>query len=415
MKAKDLLNLKTGKPFSHAEGRVCIDYTDPVTNKVKERIAGKNHVYESFYCLDWKSVLNSISLHMTDYSGSLDTNFPFLLGTHVGYGEVNAGSSGTYRGAYNSANSFLAKQNGITSVSWKYQYDFTPSQVPSAVKSIGLTRQYQYANARSLIDLDNGIVPYKTWYCNALIANTTGCTVNGRYSYTCSSGVVTRTNLWLGTTTNIDISATVGTSGTMYCGYAPNTGYFYIANTSTKTIYVFTDEYVTYSTSYNYTNMYTSYWGPFYVYGTVAYTFYYSKTFVGKHDFGSNVTVSTLALAVDTAYSTRAVYAGYSSTYGNKIISFGRESYEASIIFDLASESIIGYTYNILYRPYYPTPIRYPLSSEYIFGMPMNGYYASNNDFITNAAFCIYKVPVDAPERPAGYGMTITYEVEVDF
>jgi hypothetical protein len=415
---KDILNLKTMQPFSHAEGRVCIDYTDPVTGKVKERIKGKNHVYlDSFQCTNWKVVLDNIGLHMTGHTPALDTAFPYLLGSHVGYGRVGAGSSGTYRGAYNTANSFLGRQNGITGISWKYQYDFTPTQVPGTVKKIALTNQFMSSDPVNLYYSESSTQwPFKVWKQEALINNYTGCTVEGRYSYTCSSGVVTKKDLWFNTSTMIDVSSYVGTSGTMYCGYATDTGCYYIANGSTKYVYKFIDEYVTYSASYNYTNMSTSssYWGPFYVHSGIAYAFYPSNNYICVHDFVANLTMTSITIPNDSAYSTQAVYCGYTSTYGNLIVSLGySENKDSSCIFDLTTLSVVGYMFSTTNKQSYRTPTRYPLSNDYIFGNPTYGYRMKTKEFIHNAAFCIYRVPDDAPTRPSGYGMTITYEVEV--
>ena len=416
---KDVLNLKTMRPFSHAEGRVCIDYTDPITGKIKEQVRGKNHVYlDSFQCTNWKSVLDSIGLHMTGHTAALDTTFPYLLGSHVGYGLIGSGSSGTYQGAYNSINSFLGQQNGITGISWKYQYDFTPTQVPDAVKKIALTNQYQATNPHNLHYGDSNTQwPFKLWKQEALVNNSSGCTVEGRYSYTCSAGVVTKKDLWLNTSTTIDVSSSVGTSGTMYCGYATDTGAFYIANTSTKYVYKFTDEYLTYSTAYSYTNMSTSssYWGPFYVHSGIAYAFYPPANYIRVHAFVANLAMTSITIPRDSAYSTGGAYCGYTSSHGNLIIGFSQNNNEKVAIFDLETLAVVGYTCNIAYQQSYNTPTRYPLSDDYIFGNPTYSNYMHTKEFIHNAAFCIYRVPDDAPTRPAGHGMTITYEVEVDY
>ena len=48
---------KRMKPIS-AEGKICIDLTDPITGKVKERIDAKNHIFPNALYFGWYSNLD---------------------------------------------------------------------------------------------------------------------------------------------------------------------------------------------------------------------------------------------------------------------------------------------------------------------------------------------------------------------
>lgn len=53
-------------------------------------------------------LLFQVHFCLNDSSAALDTAMPYLLGQTIGYGRPSLATSGTFRGAYNSANQVLA-------------------------------------------------------------------------------------------------------------------------------------------------------------------------------------------------------------------------------------------------------------------------------------------------------------------
>lgn len=416
----DPAKFKNIKPL-HAEGHICIDLTDPLTGKVKERIKGENHVFtDSLFSgnsFDWVGSLSAAWLCLNDSTAAIDTTVPYLMGQTVGYGIPSAGSSGLYRGAYNAANQVLA-QMSLTGARWKFQYDFTTAQANGvAIGTIGLTSQYGYGTPSSLnskrhlsgfVTTDNANYTY---------------TCDGRYTYVCSTaGIITKYDLWFGTSTTIDVSATVGTTSgtTKTVGYAPATGLYYIycysSTAGNRKMYVFTDaSFGTLSTTYSPSNLAKNGTDPLYIYGTVAYwmssstnnTIYYA-------DFAANVAHSTLTLSTYNyaAYSESSIANGVLSNctcpVGSKYV-YCEPSANTSakgIIFDLSTGTLAGYVTGYSTTGYLKALCIHPLTTEKIVCNTHNG------TLMHKAAIAAYKLPSTVTKTSAN-GMTATYELEV--
>lgn len=125
-----------------AKGRCRIDYTDPVTGKVLERIEGDNHVFTGQFCsASFQSSAFRSHLLLTDGAAALDTDLPWIPGWPVGYGLIGAEASGIYRGAYRSTASSpeVVTKSGVKGT---YVYDFLPTQIPGPIGYIGLSGNY---------------------------------------------------------------------------------------------------------------------------------------------------------------------------------------------------------------------------------------------------------------------------------
>ena len=419
----DPAKFKNIKPV-HAEGHICIDLTDPLTGKVKERIKGQNHVFtESLFSgnrFDWVRSVSGVWLCLNDSTAAIDSSIPYLLGQTVGYGIPSMASSGLYRGAYNIANQVLAQMT-LSSARWKFQYDFTTAQANGvAIGTIGLTSQYSvgsYDTANQKQHL-SGFMTFDN-------ANKS-FTCDGRYTYICSTaGIITKYDLWLGTSSEINVSAIVGTvSGTTKTvGYAPATGLYYIycysGTASSRKMYVFTDaSFGTLSNTYSPTNLARSGTDPMYVYGTVAYWMASSSNnTVHYADFSANVAYSTLTVVEynNAAYledieTKSGIFCNGTCGIGphHVICNSDSPAYQKGIIFDLSLGEVAGYLCGIGGggTTYAKAVCLHPLTEEKIVCSTANG------NLIHRAAIAAYKLPSTLTKTSAN-GMTATYELEV--
>ena len=139
--------LSTIKTRNHMipSGRVLLEYVSKdgtCRSKMSKNLAftsawNENYVIESF-------LRNNASLPyliLTDYSGEVNPSLPLIPGNVVGYAQIGYGSSGLYQGAeiVSSREQSVANNGVITD---KRVFEFTGSQVPGKVKTIGYSRQW---------------------------------------------------------------------------------------------------------------------------------------------------------------------------------------------------------------------------------------------------------------------------------
>lgn len=402
-----------------AEGRVRLELTDPVTGKVKERVEGKNHVFEdalfSGTGFDWVSSVSAAWMALNDNDANIDPDMPFLLGDTVGYGIPGQGTKGTVRGAYNAANQVLAAMT-LESVRWKFQYDFTTAQANGTpIQTIGLTNQYASVPKESITGFRAG----------AALSNVAGNTCDGRYCYTCSTdGIVTKSDLLAGTSVYIDVSGVVGTTSNSYkwVGYAPATDKYYIyvysATAALRKMYVFLDNsFGTLEDTYSPSNvaMTGPATSPMYIHGNYAYFFLSSN--LHKADFINNISASVIALNVQNAglvseYST-LILSGLnvgSVPFRSRYICFGASgtsNYRVRPIFDLSNDAVVGIVYVANAAVFRDNPfILHPLAKN-VLPCAINGI-----NLYSNTAIAAYKLPEPITKTSAN-GMTATYELEV--
>lgn len=401
---KDIIKYR-GLP-AIAKGHPCIELKDPLTGKIKERIEGDNHVFTDALFSGWWSAVNSVYMVLSDDDTPVDNNLPYMLGNVVGYGVPSQSGSGTYCGAYNAANQILAS---ITpdKISWKFQYDFTTAQANGTIKSIGLTRQYQY-NSR-VVPISGFKIPDDEHSYSRL-------TCDGRYTYSCTTaGVITKHDLYTNTSATIDISAIVGTSSSIYknVGYASDTGKFYVltysSTVSDRHMYVFSNStFSTLETTYSTSNIDFNI-ATIYIYGD--YVFNLSGTASVRYaDFVNNTTPVSVSCSINNLISNNTIGSLY---YGNcawgKYIICGSNyspSYDL-VIFDMSAKAFLGRLSQIYADGSNSLPIYiYPLADTALFS---SGAYCYNN-----AAIAKYILPSPVT-KTSSYGMTATYELEVDW
>lgn len=400
---KDISKLKNLKPQA-AVGKFCIDLTDPVTGKVLERMNGTNHVFEDVLYADgggisWIQATSQAWLVLNDSQLPIDPDMPYVMGQTVGYGRPSQAGLGLFRGAYNAANQKLAEWD-LTSIRWKFQYDFTAPQAIGTIRQIGLTHQYN----RVLVKWQQSRIP--------ISANSSAVyyTSDERYSYRCSSsGIVSKYDNYLGTVSEIDISSLVGTLSNPRVAYAPATGKYYIYDFSMtpKSVYEFTDNtFTSLNETYELTNpSYNS--GQSYVHDGCLYTV--ADSAIRKTDF-VNDTAPVEVLRISDVRNNAAVL---ENTYANEFSANGAMGVDSYImcfsaatnaykglIFDMATDSVVGY---MSAADINTAHCVHPLTTSRIF--------CSGNGAMS-AAITARKLDADFV-KPADRGMTATYELEV--
>ena len=395
-------------PPAHAEGHFCIELKDPDTGRVKERVQGKNHVFpDSLFSYptsggSWKNIVNGVYMVLSDDDTPVDNNFPYMLGNTIGYGIPSTAGSGNYRGAYNTINQVLASMTPDM-CRWKFQYDFTTAQANGTIKSIGLTNQYIMPN---IYPLSAYRLPSDgSYYCDL--------TCDGRYTYSCSTaGIITKHDLYTNTSATINVSATVGTSTGVYkdVGYASGTGKCYIltysSTASDRKMYVFSgNTFSTLEATYSASNIaFGTDNFPIYIYGN--YAFWVGGTQIYYADFVNNTAYTAVSCSIynviNPSYSIRSLYTG-SYAFG-KYIFCGNGDY-AMCIFDMSLQRFVG-------RGIFPSGD----SNCPLFKYPLTDIALSCADKPCYHNAAIAKQVLSTPvTKTSSYGMTATYELEVDW
>lgn len=129
-------------------GKVLLEYISK-DGKCKSKLS-KNLAFTSAWNENYviESLLRNDSyspyLILTDYAGDVNPSLPLIPGNAVGYARIGSGSSGLYQGAeiVSSREQSVANNGVITD---KRVFEFTGSQVPGTVKTIGYSRQWNSA------------------------------------------------------------------------------------------------------------------------------------------------------------------------------------------------------------------------------------------------------------------------------
>lgn len=332
---QDRIMMRQDRP-QRVEGHVCLELKDPISGKIKERINGRNHIFENTffmqglsnmttndlgYFYSWNRPKGCVSfaylcLQDTEIPTPIDDTRPYLVGQTLGYGMAEAAASGSFRGAYNAVNSFLAKWD-LTKVSWQFQYDFSASQANGTIKCMGLSHQFGSRYTAS------GFIPAQQIFAPYNPINV--ATSTGRYKMSITTaGIVKVIDLYgIEANREIDISAIVDSStSTKSIGYDPNTGKCYVwrySSTAANRL-MFEYENFTFSNylgSTNYTNCTSNNAArPFYRYGN---TFYFMGETTSRYVYtlttGNAFTSVTIPYAANNASGSYSIYPN-SSTCG---------------------------------------------------------------------------------------------------
>jgi hypothetical protein len=147
-----------GSNVSAVKGTVSIEYSDPITGKIRERIRKKNHIFaDAFRCANWSNVLTNTlrpQLFLTDDNTPPSDLFPFLRGNIIGWLQQGQAAEGLRRGNFNSYESWNNRDISLVDSgkepgsgrSWCFTGEWTGSQVPEVLGCIGITNQYRPFN-----------------------------------------------------------------------------------------------------------------------------------------------------------------------------------------------------------------------------------------------------------------------------
>jgi hypothetical protein len=419
--ARDAGRLSHIKPLA-ASGNFTIDFTDPITGKVRKRIEEKNHVFTESLMHgtgNWITKISGQTLVINDSDRVVDTTLPYIHGDTVAYGIPSQGSLGTTRGAYNAANQVLAEWT-LEKIRWKFQYDFTTAQANGLpMKNIGLTSQYVMSLDRATAHGDLFLSSFKRKTCD------------GRYAYEISTaGIITIYDLFVGGATagTIDISAVTGTASNEYkaVGYDAVTGKYYVwrgsSTAGNRKLYKFSDNsFLTLETTYSPSNMTlnASFYPTLYIRGDVMYFPYSNNIYYSNYvanDAYTTLNMSTyiptnivMVNEVSATYSAAAQNLDSGSLMSGKyLVSYAGSTYSTygrkCFILDLETLEVIAVmaplqTQNTIYDT-----IQHPLTNEKLF---VNLFYKTHNAAI---AAKVLGTPVT---KTSANGMTVTYEVEV--
>lgn len=432
---KDIIKLSDRKPLA-AEGHFCIELTDPLTGKVKERVSEKNTVFlDSLFSIPSQvgyysglQGLNVMPLYLTDSTAAIDT-LPYLKGNIIGYGLPNGAAFNNYTGAYNSSNQVL-QACSLTSSRWKYQYDFTTAQGNGTIGTIGLTRQYN-SSTTSLYSA----VYAQDYRCMTSVFDSYNMyyTCDGRYTYKCSTaGVITKYDNYLSASSTIDVSATVGNTGvtTKAIGYAPATRTYYIiaysATTTLRKVHVFSDNtFSTCTATYTCTNLiFSSIYTPYYVYGNYIYQPVTNN--INSFDFINNTVGGTYAPQAQPAIgaTTNSVFSLGTGGYAKETYIFSIPIYASGstnrygAVFNMATNSFVAYLKSInddLTSNYvcYGAILQHPCFVNTAPCFLKNSSNTSAKTMLLHNNVVTAK-KLDTPVvKTSANGMTVTYELEV--
>lgn len=461
-----MLDTAYPKNIRSVEGKVRIEYTEPLTGKVRERVDGENHAFSQCFnvCQLQRRLLHYCPLVISDWAGEIDYSMPIIPGNKIGYGIPGYGSSGDYRGLYRAADSFydnIVDQGaaGATST-YKYVYDFTPSQIPGDIKVIGLSIQDLQIRSAACCELSKQtcLRPFNSPSYNSVYA-----LLGPHYGYQeeyislSASSPTLKINLLLpvtdtyngqSKTQNVDLSSFLEPLPSYYSGnisfLAYNVdndtfvaGIYWYDNESPRNYYLDVYEFspdlservsfVRYANSNFNMDLGRQY---SIVHGGNLYRFYntviykYALSDIGNAASLSDILVKTISRP--TRYGTTPPNISTSSWYirlnvlSSKYVVCTLNA--DSPVLDLENDAVYGgvseggqyliATDNISYINGLPV-----LAARRECGSPTD-YYRLNGDLYGNvlmSAITLYKMPPDAPPRPAGYGVTISYELKIQW
>jgi len=137
--------IKLSKKDPEVIGKVCIEYFDPLTDKIKHKIEDTNHVFmDSFLCTGWGHILNDVDrifFFCTDDNTPPTNDFPFLRGNPIAWGHIWQALSG--RRGRNHHLILNQLFNDGMSMRFEYGYEWGMNPFPENIGCVGLTTQYR--------------------------------------------------------------------------------------------------------------------------------------------------------------------------------------------------------------------------------------------------------------------------------
>ena len=408
------------------KGHVIVDYVRG--DKILERIEGDNVCFEAPFnhTADWAYYIKTYpQLMLYNSDKAPDLNLPYQRRANViGWGSKGAVASGTTQGAWNAQKSYDAKIiNNGDGISWKWAYDFGVTQmVGLPIKSLGIGQ----GNLRQTLNR----------YALSSF-NQTAFTAKGYMGYKLNMSGVNRLiqvmNLKQQLTFNdINIASAVGTdtvSGdSWYIGFAADNDKAYIlryngasGQSARKTLYEFEDDtFTTLLRTYNVTK--TSY-AVGTVRGFVVYNnkIYFPNSNIVEYDFVADTDPVTITQPVSPIsipnYNSGGADPSYSRAdhglcFDGKYLFRIREEWWIPV-FNMETrqyepECAVAWSTNAHNHAYYIEPL---IPGQPVVCTSGNKAYPYN---IMTMLTC-YTLPADAPERPEDSGVSVDYQIDINY
>lgn len=439
------------------EGRCCIQYTDPLTGRVLEEIKGKNHVFETQ--LSGLAELNTTALKadlLLTTGGYLptDSDIPFIPGQPIGYGRVDTSGEGLYRGAYRAADSYYNKKT-LSKITNKYVYDFLQTQaLGGPVNWVGLTAHMGQGAGTSALQVPN---LYNTYSSYPRIMDCESGELISILSYSSGSNIYSiraciDNPLISSARRDVDLSRFVGTYYAIYAACIAinlESSDFYVSIYARKTSSVNKYDWYVFQFDSDFSELKASWTIPS---SSVTGNNYFGGAGVvrdGKIHFFKTVNSSNnkyldyadliLDLNALTAVSTASKFwdgqVSYNIIFINSSLLL---KYKSSAWYSIA----VNYNDNGVFATHFNAncflktglffgsegimlcipPCIASRDQDYSFILrsripSLNGQwglrYYTNTSVSVPFAYTRYQVPSDAPVRPEGSGMTVTYELDI--
>ena len=408
----------------NAEGRVTIRYIDLITSRVKEEIKGKNYVFKDhLFTPNWFSLMSTgYPLVITDSRVDVDPNFPFLKGKFIGYGIPGQTSSGNYRGRYVPEQSYTRQFSPGGKISSKYTFEFTPTQALGELGQIGLT--YQYASFTN----GNTDSYFKNFFIGSNKPGSRGVIKGSSVIYdvlysTSPYRLIPR--VYRGVIYPMDqpVEEYQFSISQPYSNYAiapsiDSSKIYLIGRTSANLLIIheFADD-TDFSTPLN-TYQFTAEINPTFNQYAAAYL---RKIFLFPNVSSNNQywivdldTQSVVSKSISDWVISGTIFNPGSVTIDSQYIyvapfstSGVGSTYYGIIIDSFTGDVVSGLSVSGTYQACIVNPYQEGLA-----------WFSMNQSFPTatvSNALTVFKVPDDTPPRPQNYGMTITYELEIQY
>jgi len=417
---RDTIDLRTLSDIGDITGRVKIDYVDPATGKIKERIEAKNHVFkDQFNSAVWFNILTEPAvdtLFITDDNTPPNNNFQYLRGNIIGWGRIGMDVNGLYRGAYNAAESYIARYfDAERKMKWLYVYDFSPAQIPDAIGSVGITMQYANYVTSNLPNYPAKRFQYVREANHYAYKEQTGYMIS-------NAGIVTIYNPLMQTARTVDISSVTGTSATLCIGVSAADDRIYVlaysATAASRRMYEFADDNFGTPLRTLSPSSITAYPSTSRVFAVHGNFFYYYNAGWCRGDFVNNVN-GALQTMPACPYNTALMTGNQGSIIVRNECAYNfYDFYSASgnriPIWNLATNEQVG-TMSACNKntssAFHQQCVLDPLTP----GRPfLLSNYNGLSFYYRNALTC-FALDSNFPARPPGSGVQIRYQIDVEY
>lgn len=430
-----------------ATGKCTLQYTDPDTGRVLMEVSGKNHVFidQISGAQDFQGTCLHADLLLCQGGYSPGDDIPMIPGEPIGYGRPTADGEGLYRGAWRKADSYIALTSRAK-VSSKYVYDFLNTQALGRVDWIGLTAH-----------MNKGIA-YPSWWQPKLmtwpVSATGGIAVNcetgeyyyakntSSYIYLCyADPAADSIERSLNITTLASLGATYSTSYQKVCLDTENNRVYVLVYYRTSSAGSWMGKVVLLSEDLTAVESvsdissgatYIQYGGAGGAYeGKLSWVYAPGSTYCRIYTYDPETAAITYVtryneitanyMASQNTYQT-FVYRNFIWYHASAFSSNGTAFYSSGFMYtapmyDMARGEVCG---------------TLPPSNAYAYSYRCSVYKGQNKAhsgqwMMTNystsnptscpwlGAYTRYQVPADTPDRPEGTGMTVTYELEIEW